>query len=461
MWFGDGMSANEPITHGFDETCAADVAAVIDARDAPPADAAWLARAVAGASRPSRDRPLWDAAHGIAAVGGAAPDLVDLILDPYLSSAGALRARLEGVASTDAKGLILGDPSPWHGSWSGLARSFALLEFLMTADELSHFAEVTALLDTLGDPAAAPDVARRLAVMMTAYRAQHMPLAPVERRFHAIRGFLRQTGRIDGYQDDDIVSFWQQGEDALFTTVVAHFVTYDRVSAELGALTALQGADRLSGIDNWEDRLEATTLPDTAIRSVDQALATLSDLATDAPKVLTGAERDTLTALLSFDPFHNRRPVTVLRALAFGRIQSGIGNRLRRGSGGPDLPERIACGEADYAALLAKAQTLTAHLKTCLAIALALRGADGEVAVRGEQALRRMRRAGLDAPRPDLAKRMAAIDAALATAATELASHCAAVADLAQRVPLTDLVERDRAHFSAAFAALYLEGHPA
>ncbi|MBM7067439.1 hypothetical protein [Actibacterium sp. 188UL27-1] len=450
-------------SHGFDEACAADLAAVVEARNLPPSDAAWLARAVAGAIRPSRDRPLWDMAHAIAAIGGDPADIIDLVLNPQRTSASALRAHIlsTGRAQSDDKGLALGGAAPWHGSWTGLARSFALLEFLLTADELARFADITALLSGLADPAAAPDTARRLAAMMTAYRADHMPLAPFERRFTAIRGFLRQLGRTDSYNDDDILTFWQGGEDALFTTIVAHFVTYDRVAAELGALTALQGADYLSGIENWEDRLEAITLPDTQSGAVEQAMATLSDLAPGTPKVLTGAERDTLLALLSLDPFHANRPLTVLRALAFGRIQSGIGNRLRRGSGGADLPERVTCADADYSALLARARSLTDHLKTCITIALTLRGATGEVAQAGERNLARMRRAGFDAPRDQLARAVAAIDAALATATTELAAHCAAVERLAERTPLGDLVERDRASFAATFTALYLEGHSA
>jgi hypothetical protein len=447
---------------GHDEACAADLAAVAEGRALARADAAWLARAVTGAIRPSRDRPVWDLAHAGAALGGDPRRLIDLALDPRLASPAALRARVEaeGGASTDPLGLALAAPRPWRCSWAGLARLLALLEFLLTADECARFGEVSALLAALDGPEDAPDVARRLAAGMGEYRRAHMPLAAVERRFGAIRAFLRRRGQRE-FGDAEVLDFWREGagEEVLFATVVEHFITYARVAAELEGLGALGGAVRLGDIENWEERLEAASLPTLDGPALDGALRLLAERAEDGPKLLTGAEREALGAILHLDPFHRTRPLTALRARAFGRVQSGIANRLRRGSGGPEVAERVRCAEADYAALAEQADALAAHLRRCLTIALALRAKTGDgsdLVEAGERELRRMRRAGFDAGRPALAAAVAAVDGALATVTFELDAHREALARLAATEALEARLRRDRGVFSEAFATLYL-----
>ncbi len=447
---------------GHDEACAADLAAVAEGRALGRADAAWLARAVTGAIRPSRDRPAWDLAHAGAALGGGPARLIDLALDPRLASPDLLRGRVEaeGGASSDGVGLMLGAPRPWRCSWAGLARLLALLEFLLTADECARFGEVSALLAALEGPEGAPDLGRRLAALLGEYRRAHMPLAPVERRFGAIRAFLRGRGRRE-FGDGDVLDFWREGAGAevLFVTVVEHFITYARVATELEALGALGGAVRLGDIENWEERLEAASLPALDEAALDGALRLLAERAEEGPKLLTGAEREALGAILHLDPFHRTRPLTALRARAFGRVQSGIANRLRRGSGGAEVAERVRCAEADYAALAEQADALAAHLRRCLTIALALRAKAGDgsdLVAAGERELRRMRRAGFDAARAPLAAAVAAVDGALATVTFELDAHREALARLAAAEALETRLGRDRAAFSEAFAALYL-----
>ena len=447
---------------GYDEACAADLAAVVEGRVLGRTDTSWLARAITGAMRPSRDRPVWDLAHAAAALGGDPAWLIDLALDPPLASPAALQARVEaeGGASADAVGLVLTIPRPWRCSWSGLARLLALLEFLLTADECARFGAVSALLATLKSPENAPDVARRFASCLGEYRRAHMPLAAVERRFNAIRAFLRGRG-LREFGDDDVLDFWRAGagEEVLFVTVVEHFITYVRVAADLEGLIALSGAVRLGEIENWEERLEAASLPILDGSVLDGALRLLAERAEEGPKLLTGAEREALESILHLDPFHRTRPLTALRARAFGRVQSGIANRLRRGSGGPDVAERVRCGEADYAALADQADGLAAHLRRCLTIALALRAKAGDgsdLVEAGERELRRMRRAGFEASRPALAAAVAAVDGALATVTFEIDAHRQALARLAAAEALQARLAQDRATFSEAFAALYL-----
>ncbi len=447
---------------GHDEACAADLHAVADSRMLGRHELSWLARAVAGAIRPSRDRPLWDFAHAVAALGVDGRGLIDLVLDPRLATATALQDRLGGHPSADERGLALDEPRPWRIGWAGLARILALAEFLLTADDCAGMAELTAEIGTGVAPVAAPDLARRLASRLAQYRNLHMPLAPIERRFRAIRGFLRQRG--EAVNDDAIVAFWRSdsAESTLFTTIVEHFQTYERAAAAFADLTHLARAESLQGIEGWEDRLEAVTLPTVDPPALAKALEALLDLS-EGPKVLTGAEHEALAAVLSLDPYHRDRPLTVLRARAFGRIQSGIANRLRRGTGGPDVATRATCGDADYATLAEGANELTAHLRRCLTIALALRageGVPGALVAEGERELKRMRRAGFDAPRAELAAAVALIDGALATATEGFRDHCSAIAGLAKTKPLDERLAEDRAVFSGAFRAIYLDAVP-
>ncbi|MGL4236177.1 hypothetical protein [Tabrizicola sp.] len=453
----DGIDPRD-LPLGHDEACAADLHAVADGRMLGRQDRSWLARAVAGAIRPSRDRPLWDLAHAIAALGVDGTGLIDLALDPSLASAAVLQDRLGDIAAADSRGLVLTAPRPWRCSWTGLARCLSLAEFILTADALDGFTEISERIGPGITVAEAPDLARALAARMAAYRRTHMPAAPIERSFHAIREYLRNAVKREGFVDDDILTFWQNGvaQDVMFTTVVEHFITYERVLAEMGTLSAIGRADSLEDMDNWEDRLEAASLPLVDAISLQDAMELL-DAVEDGPKVLTGAEQEALAAVLNLDPFHRARPLTALRARVFGRIQAGIANRLRRGTGGADLADRIPALEADYSAAAEATETLVAHLRRCLTIALALRtGAEGgALAEQGMRELRRMRRAGFDMPHERLAEAMAHMDEALAATAQALEEHRQAIARLHRAEPLDSRVARDRAAFSQTFAAIY------
>jgi hypothetical protein len=444
---------------GHDEACAADLLAVSESRMLGRHELSWLARAVAGAIRPSRDRPLWDLAHAIAALGLDGRGFVDLAFDPALATATGLKDRLADHPASDGRGLALSEPRPWRIGWAGLARVLSLGEFLLTADECAGFAELATEIGPGVAPSEAPALSRRLASRLAQYRNAHMPLAPIERRFRAIRRFLHEANREGAVTDDAIVVFWRSdvAETALFTTIVEHFVTYERAVLAFGSMTRLARADSLDSIEDWEDRLEAATLPAVDPPALADTLEALASLP-DGPKLLTGAELEALSEVLAFDPYHRTRPLTALRARAFGRIQSGIANRLRRGVGGPDVAERTACAEADYGALVEGVETLAAHLRRCLTIALALRSSEaptGSLAAEGERELKRIRRAGFDAPRAELSAAIALIDGALATAAEGLRDHRAAVAALVKARPLNERLAEDRATFSAAFRAIY------
>ncbi|MDP4022887.1 hypothetical protein Q8W71_09660 [Methylobacterium sp. NEAU 140] len=466
---------------GYDERCAADLATVGEGRALSREDRAWLARVVTGAVRPNRDKPLWDLAHALAALAlltGARDgrDLVTLVLDPGLARPGAIEARFgasaAGAAAADARGLVLGGARGWRGGWGGLARLLALGEFLLAAEDLAHFA---ALADWLDELARAPDadaaavLAKRLARRLAAYRGAHMPLAAHERRFRAILAHL--AGRT-AFDDDDVLAVWQAemraGERPGFRTVAEHFVTFEAAAAVLRDLGGLNAAAPLDAAADWDGRLDADRL-DAALADLaaDDPPAPLADLLAgfpEGPKILTGAERDDLADLLRLDPFHRTRPLTALRAASFGRVQSGIANRLRRGGGGAGVAERAACAEAEsYAALAARARDLAGHLGRMLRIAAALRlaggAADLPAAARAalaaaEADLRRVRRAGFD-DRARLEAGFAAAQDALLRLSAEADRLDRALAALDRQRPLDAAFAADRAAFAAVLTAAY------
>ncbi|GJE01922.1 hypothetical protein [Methylobacterium isbiliense] len=461
---------------GYDERCAADLANVGEGRELSRADRAWLARVVTGAVRPNRDKPLWDLAHALAGLArltgaGAGRDLVTLALDPRLATPEALAARFAGAsagaAAADARGLTLAAPRPWRTTWAGLARLLALAEFVLTAEDLAQFPLVTGWFDDLAkEPDEAERLAKRLARHLAAYRSDHLPLLASERRFRGILGFLR--GR-SAFTDDDILAFWRAemaaGERPGFRTVAEHFVTFEAAAAVREGLDGLSAAASLDAMEGWEERLTAS-LSDLAQGEPAASLADLLADLPDGPKVLTGSERNDLADLLRLEPFHRTRPLTALRAASFGRVQSGLANRLRRGGGGADLAARASCAEAEeYRALAARAADLAHHLGRMLRIAAALRlaatgladdlDAEAQAALREAEAdLRRIRRAGFD-DRARVASGFAAMDAALVRLAEETGRFVRAAEALDRRQGLDAAFAADRAVFAQAFAAAY------
>ncbi|PIK73224.1 hypothetical protein CS379_09620, partial [Methylobacterium frigidaeris] len=241
------------------------------------------------------------------------------------------------------------------------------------------------------------------------------------------------------------------------------FVTFEAASALLGGLAELAAPASLDAVEGWDERLDAS-LADLAAAEPAETLAALLAALPDGPKILTGAERDDLAEFLRLEPFHRTRPLTTLRAASFGRVQSGLANRLRRGGGGAGITERTACAEAEtYPALAERIAALTAHLDRMLRIAAALRvpaeaeGLPPEARTALAAALvdiRRVRRAGFDDP-DRLAAGFAAADAALLRLAEEAGRLARAVAGLARQRPLDAAFATDRDVFANAFAEAY------
>jgi hypothetical protein len=183
-----------------------------------------------------------------------------------------------------------------------------------------------------------------------------------------------------------------------------------------------------------------------------------------SPKILTGAERDDLIDVISLEPFHRTRPLTVLRTVSFGRIQSGIANRLRRRGGGAPISERVDCADAkSYADVLARVEALKTHLGRMVKIAATLRfggksfddPAVAELLAAAQADIGRVRRAGFD-DRETLAAAFAKVDEALISVSDEIERFTSAAAKPVKgRLP-ADRFPEDRAFFSAAFTDAYL-----
>jgi BMFP domain-containing protein YqiC len=462
------------MTGGYDERCAADLANVCEGRDLSRQDRAWLARAVTGAMRPNRDKPLWDLAHALAALAQLAGardgrDLVTLALDPDLAQAATIEARFSGAragsAEADARGLVI-EGAGWRITWSGLARLLALAEFVLTAEDLAGFATLSGWFDELArEPGAeaAGFLSKRLARHLAAYRNAHLPLAPLERRFRAILGFLH--GRSD-FGDDDVLEFWRaemgENERPGFRTIAEHFVTFESVVSALGGLAGLRAAASLDSDEAWHDRVD-TSLADVVGDEPAENLAAMLLGLPEGPKILTGAERDDLVDLLRLDPFHRTRPLTTLRAVSFGRVQSGIANRLRRGGGGGEVAERAACIDAEpYDAIAVRAASLAAHLKRMVGIAACLRlpAETADAALRAalqaaEADLKRVRRSGFDGDRAALAAGFAAVDETLVRTAEEVAALIRAMQNLEARRPLPEIFAADRRIFAETLTQAY------
>jgi hypothetical protein len=367
----------------------------------------------------------------------------------------------------------------WEASWATISDAVAFGEFFVTGAEGSLFDSFTEAVRELGD---AGDVGERLdgAVRILSrriaqWRRDKLPLGRMERLFTALVGFLTaRPGDKRGslaFDDDDIVEFWrsrvQAGDRLLFRTVVERFRDFARLAAELRVLRNLGST---VDVELLAGRLQANdTEADTGEEAPEVRLVeALRNLPTE-PKALTGPERDLLSSIVNLLPFQDQRPCSVLRVLAFGPVQGGIANFLRRGGGGASISERVTCGEAEsYADLTERFDGLRGHLDRLLRIATALRfgvaAADGEPPARLAETIRqgfaeldRMRRAGFDRPREELAAAFAQSDELLVDLRTILDGFVKELERVAARRDLTARFDVDRPVFAEILTQAYLE----
>lgn len=481
-----------------DEQTASDLAAIAESRRLTAGQCQLLARNVTGAVRPNRDIFLWVLANLLAvafagrrACGAAAGTALDCALQIVLAPAAPRRALLARLCAghpdvrVSAEGVVSSIPGlDFEAGPARIEDALAFAEFFVTGADgalLPCFRQAVEAL-TPGSGAAVRDAVSMLSRGIAAWRRDRLPLGRHERLFAALIGFLldrpaaRRGGGLLAFDDDDIVGFWRhcidRGDRLMFRTAVERFRDFAVLVRHLQALKNLGSAADLDAVAARLETEAGDGFAATAEGAAEAAvLAALRSFPGD-PNALTGVERDLVGTLAALMPFHRERPVSVLRVLAFGPVQMGIANRLRRGSGGPGIAERATCADArDYDAVAGRLGELCAHLDALRLIAAALRfgdagAADGvdpkvlrDTVERGEAALRRLRRAGFARPRAELAGIFAGMDGAIADFHAVVSAFMAELDRLGARQPLGDRFGRDKPVFAEILRRAYAAEH--
>jgi hypothetical protein len=486
-------SMDQPV----DEHTTSDLCAIAEARQLTASQCNMLARNVTGALRPNRDIYLWVLANVLSAVllcghrrQHKTFDPADCALEIVLAAAPERRAALTRLCAGHEDVRITGegiavnlDSLQFEASFARIDDALAFGDFFITGSDGALFASfkeaVLALTPVDGTAAPPQEAVGILSRRIAQWRRERLPLGRQERLFTALVGFLLKRPTVQrrhgllAFDDDDIVAFWrtcvEAGERLMFRTAVERFRDFGRLVKHLNALRSLARADDL---DALAARIETQSDADWNATADDVAevrlLGALKGLPDD-PNALKGVECDMIATLAALMPFHKERPGSVLRVLAFGPVQSGIANRLRRGGGGPEIDERVGCGDAQsYDAVADRFYRLRDHLDGLRRIAVALRFGDkalvrgvdpdalAEVVQQGNAALRRLRRAGFDRPRAELAAVFAGIDGTLSDFCTIVCDFTAEIDRLGERRALSDRFTQDKPVFIEILTRAYL-----
>jgi hypothetical protein len=488
-----------------DEHTEIDLRSIAGSRQLTAAQHKMLIRNVTGALRPNRDFFLWVLVNVLSAVLLCARrrkdgnpktfNPVDCALEIVWAQNSARRALLahycdgqDGVALTGEGIAVALGGLKFEASWARIGHALAFGEFFLAGNDCALYGSFEEAIKALSEAQDASGVEVAVSILsrrIGQWRRDHLPFGRYERQFSPLIAFLesrRQEERRKGltFDDDDIVAYWRKcvdaGERPMLRTVVERFRDFERhltrrsiirnlsAPAELDALVARVDLD-LDPSEGWND-----TEDDFAESRLVEALESLPA----EPKALKGTERDLLVGLIMLLPFPKQRPVTVLRVLAFGAVQSGITNRLRRGGGGADIEERVTCSDAQtYDDIAGEFGELLKHLESLLRIAGALRFGDpasmqgidpalaemvqqrAEVIQQGNADLKRMRRAGFDLPREDLAAIFAEIDGVLGKLHDVVHGFTKEIKRRGEREALSDRFARDKPVFIEILTRAY------
>jgi hypothetical protein len=486
-----------------DEHTQSDLAEIANTRQLSTAQCKVLARNVTGALRPNRDFFLWVLVNVLSAAFQCAPrqkpsDPVGCALEIVLAGNAERRQLLarycagrDGIRVT-ADGITVDLGVKFEANWARIDHALAFGDFFIMGHDgalYGSFEEAVKTLFNAPDPATGLDAAVSiLSRRVGQWRRDKLPLGRYERHFTELIAFLgsrqpqgERKRALLAFDDDDIVAFWRKRVDTddrlMFRTVVERFRDIERLvtqlsavknlgaPADLDALVARVDLDLEAG-DGWHE-----TEDDHA---EDRLLEALDNLPAD-PKALKGTEADSIKSLVSLLPFPKQRPGTMLRVLAFTPVQSGIANRLRRKSGGAEVEERVACGDANsYEMIAGEFDELLDHLERLLRIAAALRfgdaasapDADAEIAEmiqqradiiqQGNTDLKRMRRAGFDRPREELAAVFAQIDGVLGELRDVVQGFTKEIERIGRHEALCDRFAKDKPVFIEILTRAYI-----
>jgi hypothetical protein len=482
-----------------DERTASDLKDIVESRRLNIAQAKVLTRNVTGALRPNRDFYLWVLVNVLQAafLAGSKRERnfnhINCALEIAMADNAERRQVLtdycaghDGIRLT-GEGLAVGDLK-FAASWARIEHALAFGEFFIVGHDRALCNSFMAAVTTLGEAmAAAAGVEAAVSILsrrIGQWRRDNLPLGRYERQFSALIAFLNGRGpggRGKGltFDDDDIVAYWGKGVDGerlMFATAVERFRDFERyltkqsairnlgMPADLDALVTRMNLDFETG-ESWHDTEDE--------QAEDRLVEALNCIPAE-PKTLKGTERQLIECLVTLQPYPKQRPLTVLRLLAFGAVQSGIANRLRRGKGGADVEARVTCAEAEnYDMIAVEFKGLLEHFESLLRIAAALRF-DGEAPMQdvdpalaervqrradiiqqGNADLKRMRRAGFDQPREDLAAIFREFDGVISELRDVVRDFTKAVERLGEGEALCDRFAKDKPVFSEILTRAY------
>lgn len=464
-----------------------DVRQLVEERHLALPTGRFLTKAIAGEIRPNRDAPLWDLANVLYALGHAARgrgetpvDAIEAALfdrrrvtTTYLTS--LFDGAPAGVRLTGDRLEVTAGTKGWSASYAAIGRTLALGDFIATGDELSMLPGLRAILLALTAPKvdadqARTDARRDLSRLLNEFRQRTMPLASCERRSRELETFLRQRYGRDGdtvewMTDDDIIAFWQllTAEDrrVQFRTAVARIRAYAEVIKEIAPRRQVSEAgsidDRydLAGPSLDEDAPDwATAWGDTL--SELPPLAERLDRIPDVPNVLKGTEKQALMELLALAPWHQKKPLTVLRWLVFGYLQA-IATQAERTRSKVASFAALAEANPDYAETVKSYQDAKAHLTLIAMIAHQLRKSDKNAPRETIRELKQVRRRGFDASIAELQPVFAAFDGDLADVLIAVNGFIEAAAKLDRTRGLGATYAKDVPLFLDQFEASYLQ----
>jgi hypothetical protein len=361
-----------------------------------------LERNVMGTYRPNRDTYLWGLATVLSALlqcrsrhPGYHP--VKCAQDAVLTGRAELKRHCEGhdgVRLSD-DGMAVDLPGlKFRRNWATIDNALAFGDFFVEGDNgilYGAFAEAVTNLDKARDTAAGVKAAvGTLSSRIGQWRRRRFPLEQHQKLMAALLGFLngrRQSrpGTGIAFDDDDILAYWCQclescrnrGRDRMmFATAAKYFRDFERAQVRWAAVRGVSAPDDIDALDGRTDLEPACGdgWHHTEDEDAERRLADAVDSLVSDPKALKGTEADAIKDLIKLWPFFKTRPLTMLRVLAFGPVQSGISNRLRRDGGGEDIQTRITCESArSYATVVADYEQLLEHLDSLRRIATAVR----------------------------------------------------------------------------------------
>lgn len=465
-----------------------DVRQIVEERHLALPTGRFLAKAIAGEIRPNRDAPLWDLANVLYAIGRAASARGDKPVDAIEAALfdrrrvgasyikGLFEAAPAGVRLTGDRLEVTAGAKGWSASHAAIGRTLALGDFIATGDELSMLPGLRAILLDLTDAKADPDQARAdarrdLSRLLNEFRQRTMPLASGERRVRELEAFLRQRYGRDGdtvewMTDDDVLGFWHmlttEDRRVQFRTAVARIRAYAEVLREIAPRRQVSEAGSID--DRFDvagpalgedDGPEAATAWGDTLSDI-RPLAERLDRIPETPNVLKGTERQALMELLSLDPWHLKKPLTVVRWLVFGYLQA-IATQAERTRSKVASFAALAEANPDYAETVKTYQDAKAHLILIAMIAHGLRKSDKNAPRETIRELKQVRRRGFDAPIAELQPVFASFDGDLADVLIALNGFVEACAKLDRTRGLGAAYAKDLPLFLDQFEASYLQ----